>query len=345
MRGDGHQVNVHGVNVQGDLANSLGGVGVEEDLLGAAKLANLLEGLDDTNLVVDSHDTDDGSVGTDGSLQLRHVDQAGALHGEIGHFKTLVLKMPAAVEDTLVFCLAGDDVLLLAGPAKEPGNTLDAHVVGFGGAAGENDFLGVSANQISNVFPRLLNGLVCFPAVGMCPRVGVAIDVGEEGHHGIEHSGVDGGGSLHVEVDGTLSFIHDGSIAEDILEVSAKSMTEQCVREVLLTSHGADVLARAILRADGDALLLHFPVIQLDSMLGLHVGVVPLGLGHIAPGSRSSLDSSSRSDSRPRQHTRAAKRGGRSQARSLSQDGRRDVGHGGKKKEEKRGGDGEVGGG
>lgn len=214
--GDGHQVNVHGVNVNGDLANSLGSVGVEEDLLGPAKLADFLEGLDDANLVVDSHDTDDGGVGSDGSLQLRHVDQAAALHWEIGHFEALVLKMPAAVEDTLVFCLAGDDVLLLAGPTKEPGDALDAHVVAFGGTAGEDDFLGVSANQISNVFPRLLDGLVCLPAVGMCPRVGVAVDVGEVGHHGIEHSGVDGGCGLHVQVDGALALVHHGSIAEDI---------------------------------------------------------------------------------------------------------------------------------
>lgn len=343
VRGDGHQVNVHGVNVKGDLANSLGGIGVEEDLLGPAELADFLEGLDDTNLVVHSHDTDDGGVGADGSLQLRHVDQAGALHWEIGHFETLVLKMPAAVEDTLVLCLAGDYVLLLAGPAKEPGHTLDAHIVGFGGTAGEDDFLGVSANQISNMFPGLLNGLVCLPAVGMCPRVGVAIDVGEEGHHGIEHSGVDGGCGLHVQVDGALSLVHHGSIAEDILYVSAKRLTARYVLEMvmmMLTSHGADVLARAILRADGEALLLHLPVIQLDSMLGLHVGVVPLGLGHIAPGGRSSLDSSR--SGRPRQHTRAAKRGGRGQARCLSQDGRRNVGHGEKKKR-RRGDDGEVG--
>lgn len=322
VRGNGHQVNVHGVNVKGDLANSLGSIGVEEDLLGPAKLADFLKGLNDTNLVVDSHDTDDGGVGTNGSLQIRHVDQATALHWEVGHFEALVLKMPTAVEDTLVFCLAGNDVLLLAGPAKEPGDTLDAHVVAFGGTAGEDDFLGVSANQISNVFPRLLNRLVCLPAVGMCPRVGVAIDVGEVGHHGIEHSGVDRGGGLHVQVDGALSLVHHGRIAKDILYVSAKRMTAQYVSEnrelvIALTGHGADVLARAILRADGEALLLHLPVIQLDSMLGLHVGVVPLGLGHIAPGSsRSSLDSSR--SGRPRQHARAAERSGRGQARSLS---------------------------
>lgn len=113
-------------------------------------------------------------------------------------------------------------------------------------------------------------------------------------------------------------------------------MTAQYVSEevvvMMLTSHGADVLARAILRADGEALLLHLPVIQLDSMLGLHVGVVSLGLGHIASGSRSSLDSSR--SGRPRQHTCAAERSGRGQARCLSQDGRRNVGHGKKREEE-----------
>lgn len=114
MRRNGHQVNVHGVDIQRNLSDGLRGVSVEENLLLTAQLANLVNGLDNTNFIVDSHDTDKGSFGANGRLQVFHLDQAVVLHGEIGDIETLVLQMSAAIKHALVLCLGCDDVPLLA---------------------------------------------------------------------------------------------------------------------------------------------------------------------------------------------------------------------------------------
>lgn len=129
--------------------------------------------------------------------------------------EALVLEMPAAVENTLVFRLACDDVVLFPRALEEAGDALDAHVVALGGAAGEDDLLWVGADEIGNVCPGILDSLVCFPAVGVCARVGVAVQAGHEGKHGVDDAGVHGGRGLHVHVDGARALVHDGRLLQD----------------------------------------------------------------------------------------------------------------------------------
>src|SRR4051794_28030363 len=119
VTGDGHEVDVHLVDVEGDLADCLCAVGVEEDLLRSAELSDLLDGLHDTNLVVDSHDGDKHGFRPHGSLQLLHVDSAVGLDGKVCDLVTLVLQVTATVEDALVLGLACDDVVLLATALEE----------------------------------------------------------------------------------------------------------------------------------------------------------------------------------------------------------------------------------
>lgn len=99
---DTKQVNVHLGDIDGDLADSLGSVGMEKDLLGAAELANLLQGLDHTNLVVDSHDGDQGGVGANGSLEVIHGDQSVLSHRQVGNLETFVGQNTARVQNALV---------------------------------------------------------------------------------------------------------------------------------------------------------------------------------------------------------------------------------------------------
>lgn len=219
MRRDGHQVNVHRIDVHGDLADSLRGVRVEKHLFAPADGSNLLEGLDHANLVVDRHDAHQRRFGADGSPQPLKIHQPAVLHRQVGDVKALVLQMPAAVKDTLVLRLCGDDVLLLDladRPTEEPGDALDAHVVALGGAAGEDDFLGVGADQRGNMLSGFLDGLFALPAVGVRARMGVSIVASVEGHHGVQDPGVKGCCGLHVEVDGPLSLVHLGGLLQDI---------------------------------------------------------------------------------------------------------------------------------
>ena len=64
VRGDRQHVDVVGHDVDRNLADSLHGVGVEEDALLVADLADLANGLQDADFVVGGHDGDqDGLVG------------------------------------------------------------------------------------------------------------------------------------------------------------------------------------------------------------------------------------------------------------------------------------------
>jgi len=87
---DAQEINVHLSHINGDLADSLGSIGVEENLLGTAKGSDLLDGLNDSDLVVDSHDRDQSGIGANGSLEVVHGDQAVLSNRKVGDIEALV---------------------------------------------------------------------------------------------------------------------------------------------------------------------------------------------------------------------------------------------------------------
>lgn len=99
---DAQEINVHLCYINGDLADSLGSICVEEDLLGAAEGSDLLDGLNDSDLVVDSHDRDQSGVGANGSLEVVHGDQAVLSDREVGDIEALVAQYTARIQYTLV---------------------------------------------------------------------------------------------------------------------------------------------------------------------------------------------------------------------------------------------------
>ena len=88
VAGEREDVDVVGLHVDGDLADGLDGVGVEEDALLVADLADLADGLDDADFVVGVHDGDqDGllrAFGDDGAAEVVEVDEAVGLDGQVG---------------------------------------------------------------------------------------------------------------------------------------------------------------------------------------------------------------------------------------------------------------------
>ena len=124
---DAHQVDVHRLDVERDLAGGLGRVGVEEGLLLAADLADLGQRLDDADLVVHRHDRDHHRLVGDGRAQRLEIDQAVLLHRQVRHLEALLLEMAAGIEHALVLGHGGDDVV----PAVlvELGDAADGEVV------------------------------------------------------------------------------------------------------------------------------------------------------------------------------------------------------------------------
>lgn len=99
---DAQEINVHLCHIDGDLADSLGSIGMEEDLLGAAEGSDLLERLNNSDLVVDGHDRDQSGVGANGSLEVVHGDQAVLSDREVGDIEALIAQYTAGIQDTLV---------------------------------------------------------------------------------------------------------------------------------------------------------------------------------------------------------------------------------------------------
>ena len=210
MAGEREHVDVVGDDVDGDLADGLDGVGVEDDALFVAERADFLDRLDDADFVVGVHDRDEDGLVVHGALEVFDVDEAVALHGEIGDAEALLFELLAGVEDGLVLGDFGDDVV--AALAVHLGDALDGEVVGLGGAGGEDDFLGGAADERGDLLACLVDGLLGFPAEAVIARSGVAEDAGEVGHHGFEHARVERGGGVVVHVDGQLDAFGQGLV-------------------------------------------------------------------------------------------------------------------------------------
>lgn len=173
---------------------------MERNVSLSTDLPDFFDWLDHPNLVVHRHDGDEPGVGPDGGSERIEVDDAVGVNGEVGDVEALLLEITAGVEDALVLRLGGDDVALLL--FIEVHDALDGDVVGLGGAGGEDDFLGGGVDEGGDLGAGALDGVVGLPAVEVGAGVGVA-EAGEVvGEHGVEDTGVDGGGGLHVEVEG-----------------------------------------------------------------------------------------------------------------------------------------------
>ncbi len=78
--------------------------------------------------------------------------------------------------------------------------SLERVIAGFAAAAGEDNFVGPGAEEVGDLLPRELHGVVSGLTQAM--RAGrVAVVVAQVGQHGIEHGRIDGRGSVVVEVD------------------------------------------------------------------------------------------------------------------------------------------------
>src|SRR5476651_2236413 len=131
VAGDAHQVDVHRLDIDRDLADGLGGIGMEESLLLAADLADLGQRLDDANLVVHRHDRHHHRLVGDGSAQLLEIDQAVLLHRQIGDREAFLLEMAAGIEHALVLGHGGDDVVLAV--LVELRDAADGEIIRLGG--------------------------------------------------------------------------------------------------------------------------------------------------------------------------------------------------------------------
>ena len=172
VRAERHQIDLHLVDVERHLADRLHRVGVEEDPLLLRDRADLGDRLQHADLVVGGHDRDEDRLVGDRGAQLVEADAAVLLHRQVGDARALLLELLARVDDRLVLGDAGDDVVALL--AVHLRDALDRQVVRLGGAAREDDFLRVGADQIGDLLARVLHRFFGFPAERVVAARGVA---------------------------------------------------------------------------------------------------------------------------------------------------------------------------
>src|SRR5579872_1979100 len=144
VAGDRGQVDVLLNHVDGNLADGLSGVSVEDHSALATKLADLRNGLENANLVIREHDRHQDCLVIHGALQIVEVNETVLLHRHVGDAVAILFQALAGVEHGLVLGDRSDDVIALL--AVHFGNALDRKVVAFSRAGGEDDLFGGRAN-------------------------------------------------------------------------------------------------------------------------------------------------------------------------------------------------------
>ena len=169
MPRNAHQIDVHFIDVQRDLANSLRGVCVEVNTpVLPDDGSNFLQRLDYTSLVVDGHDADERGVRPNGLLELFQTDDSVLLDRKVGHVEPFLAQFSTGVKNAFVLLQAVkqlilqrrkeahrlncDDMLFLF--LVETGNTFNGHVVRLRCTRGKNDVLWLSADEACNILYR-----------------------------------------------------------------------------------------------------------------------------------------------------------------------------------------------
>ena len=208
MCGQGHQVDLHFVHVDRDLAGALRRIDVQDDAAFAGHLADRADILDDADFVVDVHHRHQHSVVAQRGFQFGQVEQAVRLRRQVSHLKAFPLQLPTGVQHCLVFGLDGDDVLAFL--LVEMGGALDRQVVRLGAAAGPDDFARIRADQGRDLLARLVDRLLGMPAEAVRARGRVAEFAvrRQELAHLVRHPGIHRRGRGIVQVDGKIDVAH-----------------------------------------------------------------------------------------------------------------------------------------
>lgn len=97
MSGEGEHIDTQGIQIHRDLARALHRVRMQIDLPLPGQPANMLQGLDSSDLVVGMHYRNEYGVRTDGPLQVGGLLQPLRIDRQVGYGKALLLQAAAGL--------------------------------------------------------------------------------------------------------------------------------------------------------------------------------------------------------------------------------------------------------
>ena len=205
MAGDRHQIDLHRLDIERNLAGGLRGIGVEQDATGPTQRTDLVKRLNDANLVMRRHDRHQKRAVGDRFGESIDRDKAARLDRQIGHSKTFALQRGGAFEHAFVLGRHCDQVIpnLVADGMRprEMRRAFEREVVRLGRTRGEHDFARIGADQPRHLATRRLDRRHRVMSIDMALAVRVAELLCEIGQHRLEHARIQRRGGLIVEID------------------------------------------------------------------------------------------------------------------------------------------------
>ena len=198
--GEGEEINAESVDVEGESAGRLDGVGVEGDAGTFQEGGDFGDRLDGADFVVGVVNADQGEVVAEEAVQVAEVDDAVLVDAEIVDVGAAVAaEILGGAQDGVVFD-AGNDEAITTGLLAGDGSAFDGQVGAFAAAAGEDELAGLAAKNGGDAGAGVFEGVASDAGFGI-EAGGVVAVLGEEREHGGEDGLGDRSGGGVVEVD------------------------------------------------------------------------------------------------------------------------------------------------
>ncbi len=195
---DGKHVDFGVLQVDGNLAHRLHGIGVEQHTFGMCHFGHFLHGKNRPRFIVGPHDGDHGHPIAQQRRVFVQVQTALVVDAQAMDGIAFLLQLLAQGKHRRVFHHGGDDLAAL-GLGLEGGQ--DGGVVRLGAAGGEDDLRVVGrAEQRLHLATRVLHRLAHLRAEAVDGRR-IAEVFREKRQHGLDHGGIDPCGGVVVQVD------------------------------------------------------------------------------------------------------------------------------------------------
>ncbi len=196
MRRERHQVDPVFIYVNRYFANRLCSVGKQQHAVLAGNGADFFNWLNNADLVIRVHDSDQYCCRLNSCFQFLQIDQPLRVHRQVRYFAAQLFDVFAGIQNSFVLGYRCDDVIALAGVHFK--YTFDGQVIAFGCSAGKDDLLWIGANQFGHLFTGIIDSFFRRPAKRVVPAGRISEMIQEIRCHGFQYPGIHGCGSVIV---------------------------------------------------------------------------------------------------------------------------------------------------
>src|SRR5260221_2472107 len=185
-----------------NLSDGLCRIGVKEDSLLLAELADFADLLDRSDFVVGDHDRNKDRLWRQGASQLSLVHQPLPVDRKVGDPVPEFFELPARIEHRTVLGLNRHDVVAFL--SERFCGALESQIVRLRRTRGENNFPRFGPDRFCDDAPGSFDRLLRDPSETVLPASRVSEQIRKVWKHRIQNAVIDGSRGMVVHVDGQL---------------------------------------------------------------------------------------------------------------------------------------------